>query len=64
MRPRNYECFYFDITNPKPRVVKSLHTWELMGALTRNIVSEMKLKRKAQVSFNYKLNEEMNIHGC
>ena len=48
LRPRNYECFYFDITNPKPRVVKSLHTWELMGALTRNSVSEMKLKRKAQ----------------
>ena len=35
-----------------------------MGALTRNSVSEMKSKQKVQqVSFNYKLNEEMNIHG-
>ena len=34
-----------------------------MGALTRNSVSEMKSKQNVQVSFNYKLNEEMNIHG-
>ena len=34
-----------------------------MGALTRNSVSEIKSKQKVQVSFNYKLNEEMNIHG-